>query len=273
MKSLKGMKVAVLETRMGSELAAIIRRHDGEPLTFPSLREVPLDCTEKIAPLLDLLEADAAPILVFSNAVGVETLFTAAESLGKAEALRQALRKSVTVCRGPKPAGVLARNSIQVSVKVPLPHTTDDVLAAMEHLPLAAQLVIILHHGERNVPLVEALAGRGARIVELMLYEWKLPQDLGPLRQLVDDLIKARLGAIVFTSQIQARHLFQVAAVQGLESELGKALRQGVIVASIGPTCTKVLESLGVSPDVVPQNPKMVPLVQALVGFVDRQGA
>ncbi len=266
--SLQGIKVALLETRMGSELAALVRRHKGEPCNFPSLREVPLDCTGQLDPLLETLESHDKPFVVFSRGVGVEALFATAEVRGKVDALRLALRKSVTVCRGPKPSGVLSRHAIQTSIKVRSPHTTTEVLAALQQVELDAQQVVVIHHGERNLPLVAGLDARGARVTELTLYEWKLPEDVGPLHELVEKLISRDPGAVVFTSQIQAKHLFVAAAAQGLDTALRSALRDEVIVASIGPTCSAALEALGVSPDVVPQNPKMVPLVQALAAWV-----
>ena len=72
--------------------------------------------------------------------------------------------------------------------------------------------VAVVHYGERNEFLVQKLQARGAHIEELTLYTWLLPEDTTPLRALVRDIIEKRVDAVVFTSQIQARHLFLIAA-------------------------------------------------------------
>jgi uroporphyrinogen-III synthase len=97
-----------------------------------------------------------------------------------------------------------------------------------------------------------------------MMYEWQLPEDVGALERLVDEIIERRVGAIAFTSQIQARHLFLVAERMGRRDELLSALQRSTIVAAIGPTCAHALEALGVRPHVVPGNPKMGSMIAAL---------
>jgi len=131
---------------------------------------------------------------------------------------------------------------------------------------------VLLHYGERNEPLVETLRSRGARLQELLLYEWALPEDVGPLARLVDELVAGRFAAAAFTSQIQARHLMQVAERDGKGEALRAALGS-LVVAAVGPTCAHALEELGVTAQVVPQNPKMGAMLAALVDRLASPGA
>ena len=151
------------------------------------------------------------------------------------------------------------------------PFTTDDLLEALLPVELAGRHLVLLHYGERNLPLVAALAALGARVRELLLYEWRLPEDLGPLRSLVAELAELRFAAIAFTSQIQARHLFQVAAEMGRAEALREALRADTLVAAVGPTCARALEELGAPPHVVPENPKMGSMLLALAERFSRR--
>ncbi len=128
--------------------------------------------------------------------------------------------------------------------------------------------VAVLHYGERNAALAESLMTRGARLMELCLYEWFLPEDTGPLTQLIDEIIQQDFTAIAFTSQIQARHLFQLANEASKTDALRSVLNNHLVVASIGPTCTSVLQSLGVTVRVEPENPKMGPMVLALADYL-----
>ena len=82
----------------------------------------------------------------------------------------------------------------------------------------------------------------------------------------------ARFDALAVTTQAQARHLFRVAESMGAAAELARALREGVVVAAVGPTCDQVLRELGVPPQVVPEQPKMGPMVLALAEYLSRRG-
>ena len=116
------------------------------------------------------------------------------------------------------------------------------------------------------------LRRRGARLKEVKLYEWALPETVGRLRLLVHEILDGGVDAVAFTSQIQARHLFHVAREMGLATALARALNDRIIVASVGPTCTAVLRELGVTPHVAPERPKMGPMVTALGEHLRNRG-
>jgi uroporphyrinogen-III synthase len=99
---------------------------------------------------------------------------------------------------------------------------------------------------------------------ELLLYAWRLPEDLEPLRRVVVEICSGEWGAVVFTSQAQVRHLVEVARSMGRETALVDALRARTIVAAVGPTCAAALAAVGVEPHVVPDHPKMGAMVAAL---------
>ena len=126
-----------------------------------------------------------------------------------------------------------------------------------------------MHYGERNAALAAALEARGARLEELSLYEWKLPDDIEPLKSLVQELIEKRVDAIAFTNEIQCRHLFRVADDMGLARQLALALNTDTIVAAIGPVCADSLQVLGVTPDVIPAQPSMGSMVTALAEYFE----
>ena len=264
--SLGGRRIALLESRLEEALAALVRRSGGEPCCVPAVRECRNDVGEELAVLLDELRAEAAPLFVFTTGVGVAALFEEARALSREADLREVLLRGTTVCRGPKPVAALRRESIAASVPVPTPHTTTELLASLSALPLQGRLVVLLHYGERSEEPAQALEARGARLRELLLYQWALPVDRAPLRQLVLDLIAGKFAAAAFTSQIQARNLVAIAETMGLRADLIAALRSKVVVAAVGPTCAAALRALGVEQLVVPENPKMVPMLEALAG-------
>jgi uroporphyrinogen-III synthase len=265
MSGLAGKRVALLEARLGGELSKLVERHGGAAYNVPAVREETIDAGPEVEALINKLSAGEIQFVVLQTGVGVMTLLNEAEKLGRKDELIGALKQVTTVCRGPKPSAVLARNKIQISVNAAEPYTTAELIAALEPLALEGAGVALLHYGERNAALTDALRARGARLDELCLYEWRLPGSVAPLETLVTEIIDQKVDAVAFTSQIQARHLFQIAAESGRAGELRDALNEKTVVASVGPTCTAALRALGVEAHVEPEHPKMAPMVQALL--------
>jgi uroporphyrinogen-III synthase len=266
--SLQDARVALLEARMSTEMASFISRRGGIPLSIPAVRESPLDCSSEVAAFIDQLSGERLSTVVFFTGVGASALAREAEKLGRLEELLSGLRHVQVVCRGPKPVAALKRLDIPVAIKAQEPYTTRELLEALDGLDLRGTSVGVIHYGERNSQVTHYLQNREAHVQELCLYEWLLPEDTQALQRLVHEIIEGHVDAVVFTSQIQARHLFLIAKDLGLTNQLTEALNTRTIVASIGPTCTDVLQNFGVTPHVVPAHSKMGHLVNALADYM-----
>jgi uroporphyrinogen-III synthase len=269
MGSLKGARVAILEARMGTELASMVERLGGTPYSAPAVRETALEQPEDIGAFVDALCAGRFAIVVLMTGVGVTALLREAERLGRLDATLTALRKATTVCRGPKPVSVLRRNDVPVGLTAAEPHTTAELLQALSTLDVAGKTIGFLHYGERNETAADALRARGAAVEEVCLYEWRLPEDTAPLERLVDEIIGGHIDAILVTSQIQSRHLFQIAARAGKTRALTDALNTKVVVGAVGPVCASALRDAGVIPHVQPAHPKMGALIVALADYYE----
>ncbi len=267
--NLRQARIALLEARMSSEMADLIRRYGGQPYSVPSVREVPVESSRKeVANFIDNLSQHTIDIVVFFTGVGVTALFREAEALARTQELTAGLQAVKIVCRGPKPSAIVRKYGLPIHISAVEPYTTTDLLAALNTLDLTGKSVMVLHYGERNLQVTEKLAARGAYVAELCLYEWFLPEDTTPLKALIASLESGDIAAVVFTSQIQVRNLFQIADELGQHHELQEALNKRTIVASIGPTCTAVLQDYRVSPHVIPEHPKMGHLVKALAEYM-----
>jgi uroporphyrinogen-III synthase len=253
---------------MGELLVRLVRSLGGEAMVAPAVREEPKDAGTAAERLLELLSREPSSFVVFSTGVGVEALFRGANERGIWEKLGEALRGANVVCRGPKPLAALTKLAIPARARTRSPHTTAQLLETMEPLAVGGCTVAVVHYGERNEALTGALVEGGARIHDVVVYEWRLPEDLGPLRDLVERLTGRNVDAVAFTSQIQARHLFHVAEDMGLADTLRASLQSAVVVAAVGPTCASALRKLGVNPHVVPENPKLVSLLVSLADYV-----
>jgi uroporphyrinogen-III synthase len=260
---MQGKVIAILETRTGAHLGELIARRGGIPLLAPALAEVPdidplalraLMCDWRTAPM---------QLVIFQTGVGTRALFQAADSLELGAELATRLAATTVVVRGPKPTGELNARGIRIDLRANSPFTTDDVLAAIAHLDLAGARVLVQRYGADNPGLRAALEARGAGVHEIATYRWSLPQDLAPLRTLLEALGERRVDAVVFTSAVQVQHLFQVALREGRGERLLPDLRH-CRIASIGPVCTRALRGFGLQPDFEASPPKLGPLVAGL---------
>src|SRR5258705_103958 len=104
---MKGKTVAILEARSGAQLAELVRRRGGTPLSAPALSEVPDMDRAFIAEFVAGLERRPAKAAIFQTGVGTRALFEATDSLGLTAKLLALLGAMKVVARGPKPTAVL----------------------------------------------------------------------------------------------------------------------------------------------------------------------
>ena len=265
--ALDGRCIVLFESRLRDELAELVRRGGGVPVCVPAVVERQRSSGHEVAALLDMLRGgDSAPVFVFSTGVGARALFDEARVLGRAAELVEAIRRGGSICRGPKAVAALHREELAATIKARSPFTTVELIEALASLELTGHPVVLVHYGERNEPLMEALTSQGAVLLELLVYEWCMPEDTAPLARATESLIRGDFDAAAFTTQVQARHLMSIASRIGRRNQLVAALRSRVIVAAVGPTCARVLDELGVPPHVVPDPPKMGSMLEALAG-------
>jgi uroporphyrinogen-III synthase len=265
---LAGRTVAVLEARMGDAMTAMFERVGATVYRAPALLEQPIDASDEVARWATSLVAGAYDIVVFLTGAGATRLLDQVARLGRLDEVREALVRTTVVARGPKPLAALNRLGVAATVTVPEPWTTRECIEVLRRIALAGTRVTLVHYGERSAPLADAIVSAGATLDELCVYEWRLPDDVGPLEGLVTAVIDGRINAVVFTSQVQVRHLIGISARSGRTAELVDALNTRTVTASIGPTCSAALVERGVAPHVEPSRPKLGPLVEHVVAHL-----
>ena len=263
--SLDGRVVAYVEARMQSQMGALVERHGGVPLAAPVLQEVYNTDTPEVAGLIRDLCAGRIDVAVLQTGVGTQALFGAAEMLGCKAELLAALEHATVIARSPKPAAVLRRNKVRIDLMPPEPYTTEDLIESIKGMELARREVAVQAYGGPNNLLTRSLQERGANVREVALYRWGLPDDVSPVLELIRRLEQGRVHAVAFTSQPQVVNLLDIAGKAGLEDTLRRCLgSESVVVASVGPVCTRRLLENGLPVDVEPEHPHMGSLVLAL---------
>jgi uroporphyrinogen-III synthase len=261
--------VALLESRMKSELARLVEKHGGTPLCVPAVREEPHIEAEAVRELLDELASGRHEVVIFMTGVAVSLLFELAAELGRNAELVASLRNVTTVCRGPKPTAALRGFGVPPTLSAREPFTAGELIDSLSDLEISGRPVLLFNYGERSETLSETLLARRADLREFWLYRWQFPLDSKPLEGLVRRIVERSVAALAVTCQIQFRYLYQVAERLDLGRELVDALRRDVVLAAVGPTCRAIIEVHGVAPHVMPEHPKMGPLVMALMRYLD----
>lgn len=264
MSGFNGLRVLSFESRRAQEIAQLIRNNGGEPIVAPSTREIetPNEGEQKlIRGILDR-EFDA---VIFMTGVGARALIRAAETIASRDNLLQALRQTLVVVRGPKPAAVMREMNVPITLHVPEPNTWREIVKALDEnptrVPLKGKHVAVQEHGEPSPELYAALSERGAEVAAASVYRWELPEDIEPLKNAVRRLAENEVDVVMFTSSVQYVHAARIADEMGLKDEFRAALCRA-LVASIGPTTSATLRENGIQVDLEPSHPKMGFLVK-----------
>jgi len=257
---MRGKRIAILESRLGKELAELVQRRGGVPVHAPALAEVPELDPKAIAALVDSLRKNPAKLFVFQTGAGTRALFAATDALGLTEVFSGLLEKATVCVRGPKPTGALRSRKVRIDVAAQDPFTTREVLIALKDVDLQNQKVVIQRHGTMNLELDGALEARGATVAEIPVYRWSLPADTGPLEKLVGALARGEIDAVAVTNAEQVRNLLLVAKDK---DSLKQALNR-TLVASIGPVASAALREARVKVSLEASPPKLGALLDAL---------
>jgi uroporphyrinogen-III synthase len=160
---------------------------------------------------------------------------------------------------------VLRRNGVRIDLMPPEPFTSEDLIASIDGIDFSGREVAVQAYGGPNNLLTRTLRERGASVREVSLYGWGLPEDMSPVKDLILRLEAGVVDAVAFTSQPQVSNLLAIAAMSGQEGILRRCLNsEEVVVASVGPVCTRRLLQNGLKVDVEPDHPHMGNLVLAL---------
>lgn len=268
--NLQGLKVLSFESRRAKEMAELIRRYGGEPIVAPSMREVALEENRAAIEFLPQIEAGDFDMVVLMTGVGTRTFYQTLLTGYPQDRILAALRKSQLIARGPKPVAVLKELGLVAGITVPEPNTWREVLKTLDDAgSIAGKRIVVQEYGVPNPDLVAGLERRGASVKTVAIYRWALPEDLGPLRDAIQKILRGGVDVALFTNGAQVEHLFCVANEDKLDQKLRLAYNN-VAIGSVGPICTEVLQRFGLKPDIEPAHPKMGSLIAEVAASAQR---
>ena len=270
--SFNGLRVLSLESRRAKEAEKLIRTYGGEAIVVPSMREVGLesngDALEFAAGLID----GEFDLVVFLTGVGVRAMLEVVQSRFDREVFLDALRNVKIAARGAKPTTALRELKVPVHAISEEPSTWRELMRAIDEEfgeSLGEMRVAVQEYGASNPELLAELSIRTRNLTKVPVYQWALPEDLGPLKESVLGLVSGTVDVVLFMTAVQVIHLFQVAEQMTLAGQLREALRS-IVVLSIGPTTSEELAHYGIQPDFEPSRPKMGFLVNEAAQYSGR---
>lgn len=258
-----GLRVAAFESRRSGDIANLIQKAGGVPLVSPSLREVAIEDNPAAIDFAHRLITGGIDIVVLLTGVGFRHLLATVERHIDRQRFLNALADIVTICRGPKPVAAMKEVGLTPTHRVPEPNTWRELLATIDAgIPVANQTIGLQEYGKSNPSLIAGLEARGARVINVPVYKWELPEDTAPLADNVKQLAAGEIDVLLFTSAHQVVNLLHVAERLGLVHDVRDSLKR-TVVASVGPTTSEMLHACEIAVDIEPEHPKMGPLVQA----------
>ena len=264
--SFDGLRVLVLESRRARELATLVTTYGGEPISAPSMREVPLESNTEAVAFADGLERGEFDLVILLTGVGTRALIAAIERVrGSRDSFIDALdaRRSSRAARSRwRHCGKYrCRSGSRHQSRTRGERFSRALDSRESELSLRGLRVAVQEYGVSNPDLLAGLRDRGAVVTPVPVYQWALPEDLEPLRAACRALSEGGVDVVLFTTATQVVHLLKVAETMGLGEAVLGGLRKAV-VASIGPTTSEELRERGADPDMEASHPKMGFLVR-----------
>jgi uroporphyrinogen-III synthase len=253
---------------MADEMRSLIERYGGQALVAPSMREVPLENNTEALRFGFQLLAGQFDLLILLTGVGTRTLIDVLQTRHRLDEIKAALGRVTLVARGPKPIAALKELGLAAQISVPEPNTWRDILATLDRQKgrqLTGFRIAVQDYGVPNHEFLAGLRERGAEVTHVPVYRWTLPEDTGPLAQVMAKILRREIDVILITNAVQVDHVIQLIAQESGAADAAAHLRQAaanMVIASIGPTASERLRSYDLPVDLEPSHPKMGTLVK-----------
>jgi len=273
LRPLEGFVVGVTADRRWEEQAELLARRGASVLHCPTITTMYLASDEDLRRATVAVMDQPPDYLVVTTGIGIRAWLETAAAWGIGDRLVASLAPARIVARGPKAAAAVQAGGLEVWERSAT-EQMDNALALLLAEPLAGKRVAIQEYGMKSPELSEALAAAGAEVVEVPVYRWRRPDDVGPALRLVEAATSGRLDAVTFTSAPAVHNLFDIAAEHGVAHDLRSALNGPVTAACVGPVCAGGARQEGVREPLVPGVGRLGLLIRALSDhFGDRRRA
>jgi uroporphyrinogen-III synthase len=261
---LAGYTIGITAARRREELGAALERRGAKVTYAPAIRIVPLADDSRLREATERCLDAPLDIVVATTGIGFRGWIEAADTWGLVEKLTDAIGRATVLARGPKARGAIRASGLREAWS-PQSESSSEVLAyliasgGLEGKRIAVQL-----HGEPLPDVVQTLRIAGAEVIEVPVYRWVLPEDIEPLRRLIQAVSVAGVDAVAFTSAPAAASFLEAADSSGRGTAVRTALRGPVVAACVGPVTAGPFEREEI-PVIQPARGRLGALVRVIV--------
>jgi len=222
---------------------------------------------------------------VFMTGVGVFTLFQNVDKLHELDNVIEKLRDTVIIARSNKPAAELRKFGVATNF-VPDMNTIDGVFDLVRKFDVKNKNIGILWHGDYSDSFKRKLESLGSKVFEFSSYSYSISleqkngimlKEMGydyvapteeKIRKLIEDIMTGIIDAITFTSPPAVKEFFDFAKTNNKIDSLKDRLNHNLLVVSVGPSTSKMLEKFQINVDVIPSTYRMGAMVKELADFI-----
>ena len=284
--SLHGIVVAITSSRRAFELASIVRNFGGIPYVAPTIGiRNNISLTSECNRFIDTIGHEKMHYFICMTGVAVFNLFRKINDSHQLDKVIELLNDTVVIARSNKPAAELKKFGISTDY-VPDINTIEGVFGLIRKFDLKKKNIGILWHGDFSVSFKGKLESLGAKVFEYSTYSYStsleennpgILKEMGydyvapteeKIRKLIEDIIGGTIDAITFTSPPAVKELFEFAIRNKNMNLLKDRLNNNVLVVSVGPSTSKMIENFQIKTDVMPSTYRMGAMVKELADFI-----
>ena len=216
LEELAGFVVGVTADRRADEQIGMLERRGPRSSTAPPSAPTRSRSTGRWPTAIEDLIAEPPGMTILSTGIGVRGVIEAAEVLGRAEALVDALAGSRVFARGPKAHGAAVTVGLPVDVehRRPACRATSSTSSCPTRSPGCGWRCSSTAPAPSRWPT--PLTALGADVVPIPVYRWSLPDDAAPAVRLAQAVADRRVDAVTFTARPQIESLCEIAETEGL---------------------------------------------------------
>jgi uroporphyrinogen-III synthase len=260
---LAGFSVGVTADRRRDEQAELLRRAGARVVHAPLLKALTITAEGRLRATTEAVIESPPHIVLVTTGIGVRTWMAAAETWDLEDQLLDALTHARIYARGPKAAAAITQLGLLIWKQEPteqLRYMIDDVV---QH-GVGGRRVLLQQFGEPSPWAVDRLAGAGAEVNAVTVYEWSSADDVMLARRFVSSVAAGMLDAITFTSPPAVAAFRRFAEEQGSLARIQRAMRHPLAVACVGPVTAAAASEAGFTPACWPQRGRLGLMVKSL---------
>jgi uroporphyrinogen-III synthase len=260
---LTGWVIGVTADRRHEEQIELLCRRGARVVHAPTLRTRPLDPGNELGAAIEAVIERQPEIVVLSTGIGVRGWLEAAESLGRADEVREVVNRAFLVARGPKAAGAAVAEGWSVHWQAP-GASAAEVVDHLRGAGVSGRRVAALLDGRRAPVLADQIRDLGADVIGVPVYRWEMPDPVEPVLRLIELIINGGVDAVTFTSSPSVSNLAFLATDAHCLAPLQAALSGPVRAVCVGPLCSSTARDLGFERVIEPDRARLGAMVHAL---------